>query len=424
MKNQNLFKKIVFIVVIVIILFTLVAPVIFSQAVGAPKQERLLNGLKVLMWSDGKADKVWVSIRIHAGSAFDPQGKEGTMQMLADNIFPNEASKEFFTDDLGGHLEITTTYDFIQIDASSKPESEAFLSMLETLAAAVSNPTIDKETTAKLRLYMLAKIKGTEGDVSYLADHASAERLFGTFPYGRPILGTTSSVQKIDFADLIDARERFLTADNATITVSGNFDRSLGFKAIRRYFGNWLKSDKKIPSTFRQPDEPPTAVLTLPSPDTTASAVRIAFRGTSRGEKDFASSMVFARVMQNRLKATQGGDVWVKNAVHTLPGVITIGTSSARAGAKGKLDVLDAVTKALADPVLDAEFQSARAALQTEWATRRLETFWLDADTFRTGEPAADSRAIENVSITDVRTYAEKARKLPLVTVVVAPPTT
>ena len=37
------------------------------------------------MWSDARSDKVTVKIRVHAGSAFDPQGKEGAMQLLADN---------------------------------------------------------------------------------------------------------------------------------------------------------------------------------------------------------------------------------------------------------------------------------------------------------------------------------------------------
>src|SRR5580765_7591926 len=120
-----------------------------TLAAQAPKQEELLTGLKVLMWPDAKADKVTVRIRVHAGSAFDPQGKEGTMQLLADDLFPNEAARDFFSEDLGGSLSVVTTYDYIQINASSKPEG--FLTMLETLSAAISNPAIDKELTAKLR---------------------------------------------------------------------------------------------------------------------------------------------------------------------------------------------------------------------------------------------------------------------------------
>src|SRR5687768_7443100 len=88
---------------------------------GDPKQEKLLNGMKVLMWSHPKADSVSVRVRIHSGAAFDPQGKEGVMQMLADSLFPNQASRDFFSEDLGGSLEVTTTYDFIEVSASAKP---------------------------------------------------------------------------------------------------------------------------------------------------------------------------------------------------------------------------------------------------------------------------------------------------------------
>ena len=63
-----------------------------------PRQEKLLNGLKVLMWSDPAATEVCVSIRVHSGSAFDPQGKEGVMQLLSDNIFPTADSRSFFSD--------------------------------------------------------------------------------------------------------------------------------------------------------------------------------------------------------------------------------------------------------------------------------------------------------------------------------------
>jgi len=255
MKNKKLFVKIVFVVLIVLLLFSLVAPALFSQVpLPTTRKESLLNGLKLLMWSDTKADKVWVKIRVHAGSAFDPQGKEGVMQLLADNIFPNEATKDFFTDDLGGKLEVVTNYDYIQINASSKPES--MLSMLETLSSAVSNPVIDKETTAKLRTALLAKVTALESDPAYLADQTAAKRLLGTFPYGRPRSGSQSSVKAIDFADLIDAKQRFLTADNATITISGNFDQAAAFRAVRRLFGSWLKADKTVPATFRQADDP------------------------------------------------------------------------------------------------------------------------------------------------------------------------
>lgn len=423
MKNKNLLKKIAFASVIAAILVFSAAMSAFAQApIRAPKQEKLLNGLKVLMWSDAQADKVSVKIRIHAGSAFDPQGKEGAMQLLADDLFPNDASREFFAEDLGGGLDVVTTYDFIQINAWSKPES--FLTMLETLAAAVSNPAIDKDTTAKLRTALFAKLKVSESDPGYVADQAVAKRLFGTFPYGRPQRGSTASVQKIDFADLIDAKQRFLTSDNATIAITGNFERDLGYRAVRRYFGSWLKSDKRVPATFRQPDSPPTGLQTITSPKPGVTAIRFAVRGTSRSDKDFAAGNVFSTILESRLKARVPtalmSNVFVQSEAFTLPGYITIrfsaGTREIGSG-NGKVDLSDLIAKSMAEPITDAEFQAARSANAAAWNKRDPDLLWLDYDTYKTLSIESDRLVFENLSLSDLRVYAEKLRSAATVSV-------
>ena len=393
-----------------------------QQSLPAPRQEKLLNGLKILMWSDAGASKVTVKIRVHAGSSFDPQGREGVMQMLADNIFPNEAIRESFREDLGGSLDVSTNYDYIEIDASSKPES--LLTMLETLSTAISNPAIDKEMTAKLRTALLAKVAVLESDPAYVADQAVAKRLFGTFPYGRPQLGTSESLSKIIFADLIDAKQRFLTADNATITISGNYDKSLAFKAIRRYFGSWLKADKKVPSTFRQPDPPPAGILTTDSPSPEISVLRFAVRGAARGGKDFAAGRVFSYIMEDRLKTIvppqYAKDVFVRSDEHVLPGVIVIGFSVRREDSvKEKTDAGDVILKALAANISDAEFTAARGRFAAEWSKIDPATFWLDADTFQTSGVNADLRASDNVTLADANAFLEKIRKSPMAAVLV-----
>jgi predicted Zn-dependent peptidase len=395
-----------------------------AQSMPSPKQEKLLNGLKVLMWSDPKADKVSVKLRIHSGSAFDPQGREGVMKLLSDNLFPNDAANDFFTEDLGGSLEIRTTYDYIQINASAKPES--FLTMMETIATAVANPAIDKETTARLRAALLEKVSKAQDDPAYVADRAVAARLFGTFPYGRPIWGTPDSVQKIEYADLLDARRRFLTADNATIAITGNFDRALALKALRRYFGGWQKSDRRVPSTFRQPDEPSPAVLDVPSPKPGVAEIRYALRGVSRSGKDLGASLIFAQIMQERLRtrvpAGHTGDLFVRNEYRTLPGIIVIGFSSSNNIQGDKIEANALVGKAISGPISEAEFAAAKAAARSSWSAKEPAYFWLDSDTYQIADPNADASVIDNVSIADVNSYAGRLHTLPIVTVLVNTP--
>lgn len=421
----SFFKRIV--VGVCLAAFVLV-PVVFSQAtMPAPRQEKLLNGLKVLMWQDAKAQQVWITIRVHSGAAFDPQGKEGLMQMLSDNLFPNEASLEFFREDLEGDLKITTTYDFIQIDAVSKPDS--LLTMLETVAAAISNPVIDKEITSKLRTDLLDKVKNMEADPAYIADQAVAKRLFGTFPYGRPIVGPPDSIKKIEFGDLIDAKTRFLTADNATLTISGNFDRSAGLRAVKRYFGGWLKSDRKVPSTFRQPDAPPSGVQIIASPKPNVSAIRFAMRGTARGGKDHAASAIFASILESRLKARVpeafASRVFVRNESYLLPGLIVVGFSAGKddlGTGNGKVDANDLVSKALSDAITEAEFQSARSVNAAVWNTRKAPTFWLDNDTYKTTSIETDRLIFEKISLAEVRAFADSLKGSPMAAVLVNTP--
>src|SRR5688572_24000301 len=216
MKFRSLFKKIC----LSVLCLAMLAIAVAAQKPGSsvPRQERLLNGLKLLMWSDPAATDVKISIRIHSGSAFDPQGKEGLMKLLAENIFPTKESRDFFAEDLGGSVEVISNYDYIQINATAR--STEFLTLLEALAQAVSVPTIDKDTTAALKKSLTEKLVALEKDPVYVADQAAAKRLFGTFPYGRPQLGTVESLQRIDFADLQFVKERFLLADNATVAMS------------------------------------------------------------------------------------------------------------------------------------------------------------------------------------------------------------
>ena len=107
MKFTRLFQKLC----VAVFLFAAMSSAAFAQKPGStsPRQEKLLNGLKVLIWNDPSAPKVSVRIRFHAGAAFDPQGKEGAMNMLADSLFPTEEVREFYRDDLAGSLEVLTS---------------------------------------------------------------------------------------------------------------------------------------------------------------------------------------------------------------------------------------------------------------------------------------------------------------------------
>lgn len=423
---MNINKRLDKITILFLFLFLAAGAFAQSNFVSAPtREEKLLNGLKLLIWNQPNAEKVSVKIRIHSGSAFDPQNKEGTMALLSDALFPSESVKEFFREDLGGSLEVTSNFDYIQINATA--DSDQFLTMLESLASAVTNPQIDKENFAKIRAAKLEKVKELEKNPTYIADRTTAKRLFGDFPYGRSQTGTSESLAKIDVADLIVARERFLTSDNATLAIVGNVKPDFVYRAARRLFGSWVKSDKKIPATFRQPDAPDTKSFLIKTRVENASELRYSFRGAARNDKDFYVASVLTRILQNRLSSEKALNGVVRRENHLLAGSVVFELPNWNTG-KIKMEgnqislpgnFNSFVADLLKSDVTTSEFERAKSEFLSEYNRQNPLELRLDADTYKLASTKEEIQKATSVSLADVQRVLQNWRKEPVVTTLV-----
>ncbi len=418
MKLNIYFKNSIF---FLLILFS-TAIFVFAQTQNfpAPRQEKLLNGTKLLVWTDAKAEKVFIKLRIHSGSAFDPQGKEGVMQLLSDILFPNETIKEFFIDDLGGKLEIMTNYDYIQINASGN--SDKFLTIMETLATAVTNPSINKESTEKVRAALITKIKELEKNPSYVADQAVAKRLLGNFPYGRPQLGSLESLAKIDFADLLLAEQKFLTADNATIAISGNVRADFALRATKRLFGGWLKSDKKVPATFTQPDAPNKEKLVIELSNLEKEYTRSANNAPARNEKNYFAFEILEQVWQKMIcpKSQFNYQPHLLRGFFVIDGINPINELPINGCSRGGSYLLIKDGKVIFPPIPQNLFDEAKSKIISDF-TNNLADTWLDVETFKLNSVKDDLQKVYNVTLSDVQNIAETLVNEPSVSVVLKP---
>lgn len=412
---MKIIQHIVKLTISVTLLFLLVNT---GAAQPAPQQEKLLNGLKLLTWRQKGAEKVSVKLRLHSGSSFDPQDKEGVMALFADILFPNRQQvKEFFEEELNGSFEIVSNYDYIQINATGS--NDKLLTILDTLAQAVSQPQIDKETTPKVKLARIAQIKELETNPAFIADLAVRRQLLGGYPYGRSQSGTMESLAKIDFADLLFAQERFLTADNATLTVTGDFKTDLANRAARRYFGGWRKSEKIAPSTFAVAEEPKTTFAVIDSPAENSTEIRFAIRGLARKDKDFYASKILSDIYFNRLKekvpAGNRNSVTVEYDEHILPGIMIFGVSGLNNEANKNL-----MTEVLSKPVTAEEFSRSKTQVAGKYVLANQADLWLDVETYKLGSPKEETQKAQAVTLSDVTRVAEQMKNQPLVSVLVA----
>ena len=407
---QQIFQRFT---VLTLILFTLAT---FSLAQNIsfddPREEKLLNELKVLIWKQPNDGKVSVKLRIHSGAAFDPKDKMGTMVLLSRILFPEEGIKTFFEEDLEGKLEVVTTYDYIQINATGK-ENE-LVSILETIAPAVVNPTIDKDLTKKVKEKQYEKVKTLEKDSGYVADRAAAKKLLGDFPYGRPLEGSTESLPKIDFADIIQAKQRFLTSDNATLTITGNVKTSFAYRAARRLFGGWTKSNQKIPSSFRLPGKPDTTVAPVRNEGSNKIDLVHAILGVSRKDGDYFSSRILEKILVSRTK--MNGDPAasaIRQDSHLLKGIYFMKAQLELEGVDPSqenvgIDVGNLFKLFLKNKISGQEFSAAKSGVLAEIRKKDAADFWLDIDTYKLRSVKDEIKRLSAVDIKDIQTLADK----------------
>src|SRR5262245_60894383 len=114
-----------------------------------PEREQLLNGLRLLFWLKPGSPEVILKLRINSGAAFDLSGKSGQMALLGDLLFPDPATVDYFTDEMGGKLDVNVTYDSTTITMVGKADQLEHI--VEVLRNAIISTQLTPELVTKMR---------------------------------------------------------------------------------------------------------------------------------------------------------------------------------------------------------------------------------------------------------------------------------
>ncbi|HEV7395075.1 MAG TPA: pitrilysin family protein [Pyrinomonadaceae bacterium] len=381
----------------------------FAQTV-EPQREQLLNGLRILLVTRPGDQNVLLKLRVHSGSAFDMAGKNGTMSLLADSLFPDPVTFDYFKEEINGRLEVDADQDAIDITLQGR--AAEYDRIVDTLRAALVMTPLSPENVNKVRDARIKKLAEHKPSASELADLRIAERLFGNFPYANDPNGTAESLGRIDRADLLLARDRFLSPNNSTLVIIGGVDHNKAMRALRQLLGGWRKAEEVVPSSFRQPTAPDSRTLIANQPDSQTSELRLAVRGLARGDRDYAAASVLAKVVRERWqKLVANGKVSVRHEAHTLPGIFVMGASVENTAVAKALESGREVLKALvASPVLPEEIDRAKrdylASREKMTADDLLANAWLDTEAYSLPPVNDQLRAWNNLSAADLQRVA------------------
>jgi len=414
--SYELLKNFLTKTLIAVSLLTVLQTTAGAQAVVAPERSRLLNDLQVLLSPQPGGQDVLVKLRIHSGAAFDLAGKGGTMALLGDLLFPDPNTREYFTDEMQGRLAVSTDYDSITITMQGR--TREFERIIEILRNALVTTQLTPENVRKAREGRIKIIKETSILPAAVADRAIAARLFGDFPYGRQYSGTAESLERVERADLMQARDRFLNPNNSTLVIVGDVQPSRARRALRQLLGTWRKSESIIPSTFKQPSAPDPRTLVINTPADQSVEIRLAVRGFARSDPDAMAATLLAHVARQRweklLPDLSRSPVFVRRDAFALPGMFVMGATVENLLAARTLASAREVLKSLANtPFGQAELDLAKNELAATINKDRakpdsMAEAWLDIEAYKLSTVEDQTRALAAVSPDDLRRAAAR----------------
>jgi zinc protease len=398
---------------VLVLLLTIPVAHVRAQTVGSPERGQLLNGLTILYGDRAGEPNVVLKLRIKSGAVFDLAGKAGTMSLLADAMFPESTTREYVTEQLGGQLDVSTSFDSIDVTISGK--STELERMIELLRNAILNVNLSTESVAALKEARIKELSESQSTPAAVADMAISSRLFGTYPYGHPPDGTIESMGRIERADLMLARDRFLHADNATLVVIGGVEKARVMRALRQLLGPWQKSDRIVPATFRQPGAVDDRVLLIDQPKASNVQIRLAVRSLSRSDPDSMAEFLLAHLANERWRAAVpeiSTTSYVRAEPHALSGMFTF---AAIVPASSSAKTIAAARKVMSELTEAAPSQGEMPGLVSlSRLPEALSTAnsWLDAETYKLPSGAAnDASRIrpEDLRRVAVRLFANSA---------------
>ncbi len=352
-------------------------------------EKTLDNGLEIIVIENHELPVVYFKMVMAAGSLCDPPDKEGLANFTAEMISKGTETRTAVQiaeeiDFVGGSLTGSADRDAVYINSGVLVRH--FDVALNLLSDIILNPVFSDEEIERLSKKTLSEIIQSKDNPSKVCANAFDTELFGSHPYGHPLIGTKESLEAIDRDDVIGFYDTYFRPNNSFLIIAGDIEPGEAISRVSGILGDWQR--KSIPQ-FHVTS--PAAVegkrvLLIDKPDATQTYIRFGNFGMIRQGDDYYSFMVMNyilgsgvsfvnRLMQQvRDEAGLTYDIRTVNEFNTLPGAFYCNTFTENDSTLRAINAALSIMKDMAEnPVSDEEYKNA-ISFYTGYYPTTLET--------------------------------------------------
>ncbi|HZZ84578.1 MAG TPA: pitrilysin family protein [Anaeromyxobacteraceae bacterium] len=263
-------------------------------ALPAVLEERLDNGLELVLARREGVPLCAVRLLVRAGSALDPANRHGLAHLVSQAARRGTARRsgrevDEEVEGLGAELGAGADEDASYVGLSAP--SEFLPQLLDVVADVTANPAFPATELSRIRRREVAGLAHLLDEPGAVADRAAVAAVFGKHPYGHPVDGRARHLSACTRADVAGFHRRWFGPRNATLVVVGDLDPSAARALARRKLGRW-RSPAAPPPAQPPVAEPAREVLLVDRPDASQTQVRVAVPAFQRASPEYFPGVV------------------------------------------------------------------------------------------------------------------------------------
>jgi len=199
----------------------------------------LPNGLIVLTERMEHLRSIAMGVWIKSGSRCEPAETNGISHFVEHMVFKGTRSRSAQhiareMDSIGGNLDAFTGKETICFNVKSLAEHVPIA--MDVLADLVLNPTFSAADIERERGVILEEIKIDEDNPDVLVHELFTQNFWKDHPLGKPILGTSATVGRLDQQQLFDYHGGRFLGGNMVFSAAGNLDHDSFVDAVAKKF--------------------------------------------------------------------------------------------------------------------------------------------------------------------------------------------
>lgn len=362
----------------------LLAPLAASLPAAATTIERVVSpgGIEAWLVENHTVPLMAMSFAFEGGASQDPEGKEGLANLVTTLLDEgagdmDSAAFQGALDDLSVDLGFDAGRD--RFYGSFRTLSSERESAIKLLRLALSEPRFDADAIERMRAQVISGLRRAERDPEEIASRTFSRIAFAGHPYGRPVEGTSQTVQAITVDDIRAFHKAVFSRTGLKIAVVGDIDAATLAPLLDEAFGALPQENavRRVPEVV--PKSGAREHVAIPLPQTVA---RFGLPGIKRHDPDFVAGYVVNHILggggfssrlyrEVREKRGLAYSVWTALLPYEHAGAILGGVATRAGRMADSLSIIRGEIRRMAEEgPTEQELQEAKSYLTGSYALR------------------------------------------------------